>query len=402
MDSECPGSTCVTTMSCTNNPAKSCTEDVNCNVAVCNSGECQCIPNLCVGPSGSKTCTNDNISCTHDTDCDATCVGECTAGPADNFDCNNTSLMNNNFVCEVDSDCPALVGLTFETGSSCTIGGTDCPENTECVSFGKSVTPQPGQNTPPSYVCRQKCMSNTCMGPACTKDSDCTKLDLKGTFMQCDTTTSQCVSTYSALFEGAGLSGQSCYIDYYDNQVAPSAWCNGCPTAFEMQAANPNWPTPADSCLNSNNDWVSVVEPYAEIFKEACQSAYSFPFDDPSSTFQCTNNSQNNSMPYEVSFCPGLKPMPEMPPPPPPMTDDDDDDDNNQVPKPEDFENFLGGNSLFVMTGPSLVGPADPGSFLQLNVTGRSIEDSETRTAGKSFARDLNNLKIEIIPRKWN
>jgi len=41
-----------------------------------------------------------------------------------------------------------------------------------------------------------------------------------------------------------------------------------------------------------------------EGFKEACPSAYSFPFDDPTSTFQCTNDTLSNSTTYEITFCP--------------------------------------------------------------------------------------------------
>ena len=41
--------------------------------------------------------------------------------------------------------------------------------------------------------------------------------------------------------------------------------------------------------------------------KRACPTAYAFPFDDPSSTYQCRNKDPGNSntMGYTITFCPG-------------------------------------------------------------------------------------------------
>ncbi len=304
IDSECgAGNSCIKVKSCTNNPGKTCTDDVNCNVAVCSGGECQCIPNLCV----SGTCTNDALSCNVDSDCETTCTGSCTDSPAELFDCNDLVQTNKQVACSVDSDCPSLVGLPACTSHS------DCPVNTTCENFG--AKPAPGKPEI-AKVCRLTCSGGFCSGPTCSDNSDCTGISngvsLSGTFMQCDTGLGSCVATNTSLYEGAGLTGQSCYINYYDEQVSPSVSCNGCPTICDdppcmpAQAANTNWPAPAlgDSCLNTNTDWVSIAEPLVEGFKKACPSAYSFPFDDPTSTYQCTNNTLSNSMSYQVTFCP--------------------------------------------------------------------------------------------------
>ena len=316
MDSECgTGNVCVDGQC-----QISCSVNTDCSDgAVCAEGICQCmLPNKCEGTSGNKTCTNDGTSCTTSADCTQTCDGICTEGPADFLSCNET-VTNKKLSCTASDECPALVGLP-----ACT-ADTDCPENTECVNFG--AAPAPGK-PPIAKVCRLTCDTDTnlCLGPKCTDNSDCTgmsnSVSLSGTFLQCDTTSKNCVATNTSLFEGAGLTGQSCYIDYYDTQVIPSAWCNGCPTPFNGGSGNANWPTPADPCLNSNPDWVSVAEPYVEGFKEACPSAYSFPFDDPTSTFQCTNDTQTNSMAYEITFCPAPQ-FPPPPPPPPPMMDEE-------------------------------------------------------------------------------
>lgn len=325
--------TCTTDSECgTGNICKEDQCQIPCTVTsdcsgeeVCAEGICQCIPNVC---NSMGMCTNDGNSCATTADCTQTCDGICTEGPADFLDCNELVTTNKQVACSVDSDCPALVGLPACTSDS------DCPENTTCEDFG--AMPAPGQPEI-AKVCRLTCdnVTNFCSGPTCTDKSDCTGtsngISLSGTFMQCDTSTSpgSCVATNTSLYEGAGLTGQSCYITYYDEQVNPSVSCNGCPTACDdppcnpAQAANTNWPSPAtnESCKNTNSDWVSVAEPLVEGFKEACPSAYSFPFDDPTSTFQCTNDTQTNSMGYEITFCPAATPIP--PPPPPPVIDDD-------------------------------------------------------------------------------
>ena len=324
VDSDCAG-TC-SSGTCTNNSEISCSMDSECNAicvdeqcqkpcnlnsdcqsdALCSGGICQCIPNVC---NANNKCTRDGTSCSMDSHCTpAACEGICTESPADSFDCNDLVQTNKQVACSADTDCPALVGLP-----ACTMD-SDCPENTTCVEFG--APPAPGQPQIPK-VCRLTCdtVTNFCSGPTCTDNSDCTGtingISLSGTFMQCDTSTSpgSCVATNTSLYEGAGLTGQSCYINYYGG-FAPSSSCNGCPTECDdppcspKQEANSNWPSPADPCLNTNTDWINYAEPYVEGFKESCPSAYSFPFDDPTSTFQCTNNKQSNSTSYQITFCP--------------------------------------------------------------------------------------------------
>lgn len=290
---------------CLTMPAESCSVTSDCaDGAVCREGQCQCIPNVC---NANGVCTNDGASCNTTSDCTPTCAGICSESPVDFLECNSTDLENKVVSCEQDSDCPALVGLPGQCNNS------NCPENTTCVDFG--AAPQPGQNTPSSKVCRTTCVNNICMGPPCETDSDCFD-SLSGTFMTCDKDTGSqthntCVSTNASLFQGAGVNGQSCYIPYYDDQVNPSAACNGCPTACNddcnpPQSANSIWPPPVtgESCRNTNSDWVGKVEPLIEGFKKACPSAYSFPFDDTTSTYQCNNDITSNTTSYQITFCP--------------------------------------------------------------------------------------------------
>lgn len=94
-----------------------------------------------------------------------------------------------------------------------------------------------------------------------------------------------------------------------------------------------NWPftTPAYSCGNgssqwpggnTNSLWTTTAVPGASVpytiqqavtwLKTACPTAYTYQFDDPSSSFQCNNdgNTQLNTS-YEITFCPaGLSGLP--------------------------------------------------------------------------------------------
>jgi hypothetical protein len=70
--------------------------------------------------------------------------------------------------------------------------------------------------------------------------------------------------------------------------------CCGCPSwspAGACQAHDPAWQLP------------SRAETYAKVFKDACPTAYSFPYDDPTSTFTCAGTSTRD-VDYTITFCP--------------------------------------------------------------------------------------------------
>lgn len=60
-----------------------------------------------------------------------------------------------------------------------------------------------------------------------------------------------------------------------------------------------------EKCKNKNGIWNDRVKNTLKWLKKACPSAYTYPFDDISSTFTC-NNMQGgvNSVNYQVTFCP--------------------------------------------------------------------------------------------------
>lgn len=78
----------------------------------------------------------------------------------------------------------------------------------------------------------------------------------------------------------------------YSNDAA--ATCCGCPS----------W-SPDGECKNHYAKWQlpSLPEKYAKVFKDACPTAYSFPYDDPTSTFTCKGGDGHN-VGYAVTFCP--------------------------------------------------------------------------------------------------
>lgn len=78
----------------------------------------------------------------------------------------------------------------------------------------------------------------------------------------------------------------------YSNDAAPT--CCGCPS----------W-SPDGECKNHYAKWQlpSLPEKYAKVFKDACPTAYSFPYDDPTSTFTCKGTDTQN-VSYEITFCP--------------------------------------------------------------------------------------------------
>ncbi len=75
-----------------------------------------------------------------------------------------------------------------------------------------------------------------------------------------------------------------------------------------------SYPVNGHGCNGSNSEWVSIALPVAKIKKDACPTAYSFPFDDETSTFNCQTTPTPvatsgaitaNVVNYTVTFCPG-------------------------------------------------------------------------------------------------
>lgn len=90
--------------------------------------------------------------------------------------------------------------------------------------------------------------------------------------------------------------------------------CCGCPSWVNNKLPVLQPYPDNQACAGSNPDWTSKVLPSIKWLKQACTTAYTFPFDDPSSSFTCTSSADNtkandteNATNYTVTFCPGGK-----------------------------------------------------------------------------------------------
>ena len=93
------------------------------------------------------------------------------------------------------------------------------------------------------------------------------------------------------LFACSGPYSQSCY------SAGATSTCCGC-------AVWPGYPV-TSTCQSQNPDWNSTVLPWVTFAKSACPTAYSYQYDDPSSTFVCRSEGDLNGTDYVITFCPG-------------------------------------------------------------------------------------------------
>eukprot|EP01092_Planopodium_desertum_P009636 TRINITY_DN4187_c0_g1_i2.p1 TRINITY_DN4187_c0_g1~~TRINITY_DN4187_c0_g1_i2.p1 ORF type:complete len:381 (+),score=42.54 TRINITY_DN4187_c0_g1_i2:60-1202(+) len=158
-------------------------------------------------------------------------------------------------------------------------------------------------------------------GPACSSDSDCTsgqvcgfssaKLVVCGQLIGYWSPAAVCggvpygypyscstavpgQGTYTNLYLCSGPNTGSCYAPN-----APSTCC-GCPAWNFNGTTLPQY----ISCQTGNPNWKNFAEPLVTVLKGACPSAYSFPHDDATSSFQCATSSSPNTVSYTVTFCP--------------------------------------------------------------------------------------------------
>ena len=96
----------------------------------------------------------------------------------------------------------------------------------------------------------------------------------------------------------------------YNANASPTAGCCGCAT----ESVNPLsalWPVASGTCANNDPVWASDVQPWLANLKQACPSAYSYPFDDFTSTYQCQAQGATNMLGYTIDFTPLVAPTSE-------------------------------------------------------------------------------------------
>lgn len=142
-----------------------------------------------------------------------------------------------------------------------------------------------------------------------TPDAVCAKDASFGAPFNCASTVTQDIAySYREVYGcSKGEFKNSCYTP------GAADTCCGCQN-WDMAAIYPavipttQGATPlTQSCgTTSNPNWQSIAEPKLSWLKQACPTAYVFPFDDASSTFKCQVLDDNNVnvANYEITYCP--------------------------------------------------------------------------------------------------
>jgi len=236
---------------------------------------------------------------------------------------------------DLNATCPEVLQVT---GPACTEGA--CPNGGECVDDVCVIgcldpCDACGQSSPPAaldcdtnrdfYCCESQQQSNSCNSASatCFDDRDCMNLSNGILSASCDLTTNLCKKTCT---KNSDCPGGTC--DMAAGQCAPplvSCASVSCPDTVPPQPA----PTcdmalhggvcvPQDDCCGPYNaDWTAAAitaggggtKTWTSIFKAACPTAYSYQFDDPTSTFTC-GDPGGGELDYHVTFCPRTVPEP--------------------------------------------------------------------------------------------
>ncbi len=212
--------------------------------------------------------------------------------------------------CARAADCPGQADpCSWTTEGSCLcswdLGDTSCPSGQQAVwplacEQDSDCGPQGtcGTTGNPKFC---TCTSSAhCPGsaPVCGLNQNVSGEQLCGTFAGCFNPNNACSidATLPAPLDcPSNASLLSCTSPYggscYTNGVGAS--CCGCPS----------W-SPAGDCHNHNTTWQDDAEPLFAALKNACPTAYSFQYDDPTSTFNCQGTGETTPVGYAVTFCP--------------------------------------------------------------------------------------------------
>lgn len=107
-------------------------------------------------------------------------------------------------------------------------------------------------------------------------------------------------NTLINLLACTGPANQSCYTAGADPSI-----CGGCTNWTQVNGV-PSNSSVITACTTPNSSfWVPNVLPGLNFLKQACPSAYVYPYDDKASTFTCPQNSGQSAVNYVVEFCPG-------------------------------------------------------------------------------------------------
>lgn len=240
-------------------------------------------------------------------------TGACTKNL--NASCPNLLRVNGG-ACTTDADCPAAGSCQNQL---CVIGcldpcdvcnGPNPPAHLRCAKFQDY------------YCCEGAQAGNSCNGASvtCADDADCRNLNNGLLSATCNHATHLCEQ---ACTSNADCPGGSCNTTL--GQCSPpiiGCTSGSCPATVAPQPASICDTTidpsgvcvsPSDCCGPLDQRWIRAArqagggkrrKPWTKTFKNACPTAYSYQFDDPSSTFTCTRPATGVND-YTVTFCPG-------------------------------------------------------------------------------------------------
>ena len=326
---------CDTGYQCTNNQCTlnlTCTSDSDCGAyaAVCDNGTCvnkqlgayQCAAIGCAGTAGSNACAPQRA-----------CPWDLLDAKSPNFCPPDLQIKKNGQLVgciDAGDECvqhPGVVGL--KCGQSHTIAcvgpSHTCPANSQCnVATGNCSVSNTNTDL---FECTgpagQSCQIAAGLYNACFSNADCmpgTKCSLTGpTAYTCVDDLNPCKSNVDCAPPGI------CSI----KTGAPSGKCitqgqncdskGNCPGSLICNNSKKCvWPPwcggPLDAAWNTAVANAGAAN-YAKKFKAACPTAYSFPFDDGTSTFHCSpsaigfsggsiNTNLVASLGYRITFCP--------------------------------------------------------------------------------------------------
>lgn len=200
------------------------------------------------------------------------------------------------YPCNTDADCASNWGgsmqcTAVEFASGDTNNYCTCTSQSDCAGSrqGNYCGTQffPGVATQYIQVCGPQfrawwSAADFCSNPA----TDYGPLD-------CDASIG--ASSLAFLFGCTGPNAQSCYAT-----SGVTSNCCGCGTEGALSG---DWPTAASlSCNGNNTHWNDNAQPWLVFLKQGCPTAYSYPYDDATSTFNCQGPGSVNQLGYEVTF----------------------------------------------------------------------------------------------------
>jgi hypothetical protein len=212
-----------------------------------------------------------------------------------------------------------LGDCTYAVDTKVTIGGGTneyAPYLRNVLPGGASCTPTMQEPDPPcpneGEVCGLTLSTDfTTLTTTCgiqagwwTADAICAQIpSFTGGPFDCQGATDQ--GTFADLYQCSGNNVEDCYnADNHNDE------CCGCPVWPGVPLPSCAQTAFGHCCYNVNQTWVSNAQPWANVLKTACPTAYSFPNDDVTSSFSCpmtVSPGQTNYTAYEVIYCPSGK-----------------------------------------------------------------------------------------------